>query len=94
MILRSRARRVLSALFLLCGACGNRGDRTVVVGTSNQGSYSIKSETNPLDSLPPETQGVSSGPTEKELAQQRHIEELETKQKALQAEIERLKHEK
>ena len=83
--------RALIISLLFCGACNNSGDRPVVVGGYNQGNFTVRSEPNPMDSMPRETPPRPSGPTTREIEQQRRITELEAQSKALNAEIERLK---
>ena len=80
---------------LLLAGCANRGDR-YVAATGNQGNFSVQREANPVDSLPrePARSAAPAGPTAREVELQRHIDDLEARQKALNAEIERLKQEK
>ena len=81
--------RCIILCLLLCGACSTGGGRSVVVGNVNQGSFNIQTEPNltPRETAPPRP----SGPTTREVDQQRRITELEAQSKALNAEIERLK---
>ena len=92
MTMLSTVRSVFLIALLLSGACTNRRDRAVIVGGGNQGNFVVASEPN---LTPPESvRNVPTGPTTKEIAQQQRIENLESQQKALQAEIERLRREK
>ena len=84
---------ILFSVPLVLG-CGSSGNRPVVV-SGNQGSYVVQEEKNPMDSRPraSATAAQQTGPTAREVEQQRRIEELENRQKALQGEIDRLKAE-
>jgi hypothetical protein len=83
---------------LLCASCAGRGDR-YVIANGNQGSFSVKREENPMDSMPVAAAPAAStaptaGPTAHEVELQKRIDELEAQQKATNAELDRLKREK
>jgi hypothetical protein len=81
-------------LLLACTSCGSGGDRYSSV-TGNQGNFSVQREPNPLDSMPrPAPAPATTGPTAREVELQRRIDDLEAKQRATNAELERMKREK
>jgi hypothetical protein len=86
----------VSLLALLCASCAGRGDR-YVIANGNQGSFNVKREENPMDSMPvaaPAASTAPAGPTAREVELQKRIDELEAQQKLTNAELERLKREK
>ena len=92
---RLTALTLLVSPLMLSGCTGSYEHEEVV--TSPQGMPTIKRVADPAPPRPePEIRYVSApqtGPTAKELDQQKRISELEAKQKALQDEIDRLKRE-
>ena len=86
----------LMVVVLSCASCAGRGDR-YVIANGNQGSFSVKREANPMDSMPvaaPAASAAPAGPTTREVELQKRIDELEAQQKTTNAELERLKREK
>jgi hypothetical protein len=88
------------ALPLLLLGCSSGGDR-YSMSSGNQGSFKVKREPNPMDSMPraapaaaPVAPAVPSGPTTREVELQQKIDDLEARQKAMADEIQRLKREK
>jgi hypothetical protein len=96
MISRSPRLAALTLLLspLLLGGCTGSYEHEEVV-SSPQGMPTIKRVADPVPPRPePEIRYVpapQTGPTAKEVDQQKRIDELEAKQKALQDEINRLK---
>jgi hypothetical protein len=78
---------------LSVGCAGGGGESHIVVSDSNQGSRTIRYEPNPPDARLRQV-APTTGPTAREIEQQRRIEQLEGQSKALNDEIERLKREK
>jgi vacuolar-type H+-ATPase subunit I/STV1 len=83
--------RAVCFLMLFCGACAGGGDR-YTVAPGNQGNFSVKRETNPIDSMPRPAR--DTGPSAREVELQKRIDDLEAKQRSTNAELERLKQEK
>ena len=97
MACRNWATAAVSLLVVVsCASCAGRGDR-YVIANGNQGSFNVKREANPMDSMPaaaPAASAAPAGPTTREIELQRRIEELEAQQKATNAELERLRRQK
>jgi hypothetical protein len=82
----------IGSIGVLALGCNSSGDR-YSVSPGNQGRFEIKREDNPMPQ-PAAAVAPTTGPTEKELALQRKIEQMESQQRKMADEIDRLKAEK
>lgn len=83
------ATATLILLALATASCSGYGDR-YVADNSNQGNLTVRKVEGP----PPPPPAQDTGPSEREKALQKRIDQLEAQQKATNDELDRLKAEK
>jgi hypothetical protein len=83
---------IAPCMLLLCVSCVASNHRYSVAPGSGQGTYVVNTEPNPMS--PPTPSAPATGPSEHEIELERHINQLEARQKELQTEIDRLRSQK